>query len=218
MFNFLALLGWSPGNDDEIFAREGLVKAFTLEGISGGNAVFNPEKLEWFNQQHLLRLAPDELALRVKPWFEAAGTWTDDLLGERHAWFFAVLELFRPRAKRLGDFAEQSRFFFGETVSYDDAAVARHLRSPDLAGHLAALDRAFQSLPAFDVVTTEAALRELAGSRGVKAASLIHALRVAVTGKSASPGLFDVLALLGRERVRIRIADAIRLASSPVAQ
>jgi len=77
MFNFLALLGWSPGNDDELFTREALVKAFALEGISGGNAVFNPEKLDWFNQQHIARLAPDELAVRVKPWLAAAsaGRW-----------------------------------------------------------------------------------------------------------------------------------------------
>src|SRR5205807_4853332 len=126
MVNFLALLGWSPGDDRELFARSELAQAFTLEGISGGNAVFNPEKLDWFNQQHLLRLAPDELARRVKPWFEAAGTWTADLLGDRHAWFFAVLELFRPRAKRLDEFASQSRFFFADALDFDAAAVQKH--------------------------------------------------------------------------------------------
>jgi glutamyl/glutaminyl-tRNA synthetase len=94
MFNFLSLLGWSPGNDDEIFSREALVQAFALEGISGGNAVFNIDKLDWFNQQHIMRLAPDELAARVKPWLVTAGLWHDDYLGDRHAWFLAVLELF----------------------------------------------------------------------------------------------------------------------------
>src|SRR5213076_2985441 len=72
MFNFLSLLGWSPGDDREVMTRDELVAAFALDGISGGNAVFNPEKLEWFNQQHLMRLAPDELGRRVKPWLEAA--------------------------------------------------------------------------------------------------------------------------------------------------
>jgi glutamyl-tRNA synthetase len=85
MFNFLSLLGWSPGNDDEIFTREALIDAFALEGISGGNAVFNPEKLDWFNQQHIMRLAPDELALRIKPWLETAGLWNDDYLSDRRA-------------------------------------------------------------------------------------------------------------------------------------
>ena len=214
MFNFLALLGWSPGDDRELLARDELVQAFALEGISGGNAVFNPVKLDWFNQQYLLRLAPDELALRVKPWFEAAGTWSDDLLGDRHAWFFAVLELFRPRAKRLDEFASQSRFFFIDALDYDANAVQKHLGVSGMDEHLAALEAAFEALPTFDAVSTENALRAVAGARGVKAASLIHAVRVAVTGKTVSPGLFDVLSLIGRARVRLRMAEARRLAAS----
>ena len=215
MFNFLALLGWSPGDDRELFARDELVAAFALDGISGGNAVFNPEKLDWFNQQHLLRLAPDELVRRVRPFFQAAGTWSDDLVGERRAWFVAVLELYRPRAKRLDEFASLSRFFFVDTLEYDAAAVAKHLRAAGMDEHLAALEAAFDALPTFDVVAIEEALRSAAEARGVKAGSLIHAVRVAVTGKTVSPGLFEVLSLLGRERVRRRLAEARVLASSP---
>ena len=110
MVNFLSLLGWSPGDEaqrrKELFTRDELVGAFALDGISGGDAVFNTEKLDWFNAQHIARLAPDDLAARLKPLFEAAGLWDDEFLGGRHAWFFAVLELLRPRAKRLGDFIE----------------------------------------------------------------------------------------------------------------
>ncbi len=211
MFNFLALLGWSPGTDDEVFSREALVKAFTLEGISGGNAVFNTDKLDWFNQQHIMRLAPDELAVRVKPWLETAGLWRDDYLGDRHAWFFAVLELLRPRAKRLDDFASQGALFFSDEVGYDAAAVDKHLRAPGMDAHLAAIDAALAALEAFDPASTEAALRALADARGVKAGVLIHAVRVALAGKAVSPGLFDVLALLGRDRVRTRLAAARRL-------
>jgi glutamyl-tRNA synthetase len=214
MVNFLALLGWSPGNDREVMTRGELVDAFALEGISGGNAVFNPEKLDWFNQQHIMRLAPEDFARRVRPSLEAAGLWSDDLLGDRHAWFFAVLDLFRSRVKRLADVAVQARFFFADTVEYDPAAADKHLRVAGMEEHLQALVAAFDALPAFDVVSTEAALRSTADARGVKAASLIHAVRVAVTGKSVSPGLFDVLALLGRERVRIRLAAAAREAAS----
>jgi glutamyl-tRNA synthetase len=215
MFNFLALLGWSPGDDRELFTRDELVAAFALEGISGGNAVFNPEKLDWFNQQHLLRLAPDELVRRVTPFFQAAGTWSEDLVGDRRAWFVAVLELYRPRAKRLDEFASLSRFFFVDTLEYDAAAVAKHLRAAGMDEHLAALEAAFDVLPTFDVAAIEEALRSAADARGVKAGSLIHAVRVAVTGKTVSPGLFEVLSLLGRERVRTRLAEARRLASSP---
>jgi glutamyl-tRNA synthetase len=214
MFNFLALLGWSPGDDRELFARDELVRAFALEGISGGNAVFGPDKLDWFNQQHLKRLAPDELALRVKPWFEAVGTWSDELLGDRHAWFFAVLELFRPRAKRLDEFASQSRFFFTDVLDYDEGAVKKYLRVTGMDEHLAALAAAFAALPTFDVATTEETLRSVADARRVKAASLIHAVRVAVTGKTVSPGLFEVLSLIGRTRVLDRLDAARRLAST----
>ena len=227
MFNFLALLGWSPGGNQEVFTRDELIAAFALEGISGGNAVFNVEKLEWFNQQHIMRLAPEELGRRIKPSLEAAGLWSEAYLGgrdddrhggrhaDRHAWFFAVLELLRPRAKRLEDFAEQGRFLFADTVEFDSAAVEKYLRAPGMTDHLAALDAAFAALETFDPVSIEAALRATADARGVKAATLIHATRVTVTGKGVSPGLFDVLALLGRKRVRARVHATARLLSSP---
>jgi glutamyl-tRNA synthetase len=211
MVNFLALLGWSPGGNDEVFSRDQLVQAFTLEGISGGNAVFNGEKLDWFNQQHISRLAPDELARRIRPSLEAAGLWHDDFLAARHAWFFAVLELLKPRARRLDDFAAQGAFLFNDTIEYEPAAVDKHLKVEGMAAHLAALDAAFSGLADFDAVSTEAALRGVAETRGVKAGLLIHAVRVAVTGKAVSPGLFEVLALAGRARVHARLAAARRL-------
>jgi glutamyl-tRNA synthetase len=214
MLNFLALLGWSPGDDRELFSRDELVEAFALEGISGGNAVFNPEKLEWFNQQHLMRLAPDELARRVKPWLEAAGLWSDAYLSDRHAWFVAVLELLKPRARRLDDFGTLGRFFLTDKIDYDPVAVDTYLHQPGMDEHLVAFDCAIGGLESFDAVAIEAALRSVADARGVKAAALIHAVRVAVTGRTASPGLFEVLALLGRDRVRARMAEAMRLASA----
>src|SRR5439155_10363498 len=143
MVNFLALLGWSPGGDREIFTRDELVASFGLEGISGGNAVFNPEKLDWFNAQHLARLAPHELAARLRPLLETAGLWDAAYLGDRHAWFFAVIELLRPRVKRLDDFVTQGNYFFSETVQYDPAAVDKYLRADDMDEHLQALDAAF---------------------------------------------------------------------------
>ncbi len=213
--NFLSLLGWSPGTDQELFTRDELVAAFTLEGIGGGSAVFNVEKLDWFNLQHLMRLAPDELAVRLRPVFEGAGLWNDEYLSDRHAWFFAVLELLKPRARRLDDFVSQGRFFFTDRFEYAAAAVDQHLRADGIREHLAALDAAFGRLATFDPESTEAALRSVADARGVKAALLIHALRVSVTGKTVSPGLFEVLALVGRERVRERIAAAVQLISTP---
>jgi glutamyl/glutaminyl-tRNA synthetase len=196
MCNFLSLLGWSPGNDRELFT---------------GNAVFNTEKLDWFNQQHIVRVAPDELTIRVKPWLVAAGLWHDDYLGNRHAWFFAVLELLKPRVKRLDDFVSQGALFFGDAIEYDTAAVEKHLRAQGMDAHLDAIAATLAALETFDPASTETALRALAESRGVKAVVLIHAVRVAVTGKTVSPGLFEVLALLGRDRVSMRLAAARRL-------
>src|SRR3989442_1403711 len=215
MVNFLALLGWSPGSAGvELYTRDELVRSFALEGISGGNAVFNPDKLEWFNQQHIARLPPDELGVRVKPSLEAAGLWRDDYFTNRHAWFFAVLELLKPRAKRLGDFVSQGRYFFTDEVEYDQSAVDKHL-GEDMAGHLHALDAAFAQLPTFEMTAIEEALRSTADARSVKAATLIHAVRVAVTGKTVSPGLFEVLALLGRDTVHRRCIGVGPLAPPP---
>jgi glutamyl-tRNA synthetase len=214
MTNFLSLLGWSPGTDQEVFTRDELVKAFALEGITGADAVFNPEKLDWFNQQHIMRLAPDELAVRVRPFFEEAGLWKDDYLSTRRAWFLLVLELLRRRVRTLADFATLGQFFFVDTVEYDATAVNKSLRGEGMDDHLAALDTAFAKLPSFDAVSTEEALRAVAAARGVEAASLIHAVRVAVTGKAAGPGLFEMLALVGRDRVQARLSTAVRLISS----
>jgi glutamyl-tRNA synthetase len=216
MVNFLALLGWSPGTDQELFfSRDELTSAFRLEGIGGGNAVFNPEKLEWFSQQHIARLAPDELAVRLEPVFEAAGIWDRSYLDARRAWFVAVLELLKPRARRLDDFTTQGRFFFTDMVEYDSTAVEKHLRAGSMAGYLIAVDAALAELPTFDARSVEAAVRAVAEARGVKAGMLIHALRVALTGKAVSPGLFEVVALVGRERAHERIAAAVELVTAP---
>jgi glutamyl-tRNA synthetase len=213
MVNFLALLGWSPGTNQEVFTADELVKAFSLEGISGGNAVFNPDKLEWFNQQHIAALPPAELARRVRPSFEAAGLWRDEYVEDRHAWFFSILELLKSRAKRLDDFVVHGRFFFTSEPDYDAAAVEKYLRPDGVREHLAALEAAFAELATFDARSIEAALRTTAEARGVKAASLIHAVRVAVTGKSVSPGLFEVLALVGRDTTRARLQHVVTLGS-----
>jgi glutamyl/glutaminyl-tRNA synthetase len=216
MINFLSLLGWSPGSgDQEVFTREQLLAVFGLEGISGGSAVFDATKLDWFNQQHLWRLPPDELAQRVKPLLEAEGLWRDDYGHSRRAWLFVVLELLKTRAKRLTDFVELGRYFFVDEPAYDPGAMVKHLRSEGMGDHLQAIAASFAALPEFDAETAEAALRAVAEARGVKAASLIHALRVALTGRSASPGLFEVAVLLGRTATNARIARAVRELTAP---
>ena len=162
----------------------------------------------------MLRLPPEELARRARPFFEAAGLWDDAYLGARHGWFFAVLELLKPRAKRLEEFASLGRFFFAEEIAYDRGAVQKHLRPEGIPGHLAAVDDSFSAVQSFDAIALEAALRTTAEARGVQAAALIHAVRVATTGKAVSPGLFEVLTLLGRDRTHARLVAALRTLSA----
>ena len=216
MVNFLALLGWSPGAAIASCLRAtSWSRAFALDGISGGNAVFNPEKLDWFNQQHMARLAPDRAGAPCpKPLFEAAGLWNDEYLGDRHAWFFAVLELLKPRVEAADDFVEQGRFFFTDAIEYDRGRGREANAVEGMREHLAALDAGVRRLDALRCgVARSGAARD---GRGVRCESgaLIHAIRVAVTGKAVSPGLFEVLALLGRERVHERLLAGVRLAAS----
>jgi glutamyl-tRNA synthetase len=213
MVNFLALLGWSPGSgDQEVFTRDELVARFTLEGISGGNAVFNPEKLDWFNQQYLARMSPDAIVARLRPALEAAGLWRSDLDSARQAWMAQVVELVRPRVRKLTDFIPLLRPFLDDEVVRDPAAEAKYLNAVGVHEHLQAWRDRLASVEPFDAATTEAALRTLAEERGIKAGTLIHATRVAVTGQAVSPGLFDVVALVGRDRVIARLDAALHAA------
>ncbi len=205
MVNFLALLGWSPGGDVELMSTADLIGRFALEGISTGNAVFNTEKLDWFNHQYLTRRSDDDLAALLRPWFERAGLWHDDLAGARRSWFHEVLGLLRPRAKKLGEFVEGATPFLSAPRDYDADGRAKHLGAPDLAAHLTALGDAFRTLEPFTEASLEQGLRGVAEARGVKAGVLIHATRLAMTGRTVSPGLFEMLRLLGRDEVVARL-------------
>jgi glutamyl-tRNA synthetase len=243
MMNFLALLGWSPGNDQELFTRDELIAAFSLEGISSSDAVFNLEKLEWFSAQHIARMPAEELARRIEPLLRGAGLWpatwspassegwspgssfdapaTGGLAQDRldpgenkgeagRAWLARLIELLRPRAKRLTDFVEKGRPFLVEDVDYDAEAVKKHLSSPEALAHLAAVRDLCAASEPFTAAALEPALRALADARGVKAGVLIHPTRVAVVGRAESPGIFEVLELLGRERALDRMTRALQ--------
>jgi glutamyl-tRNA synthetase len=212
MVNFLALLGWSPGSDQELFTRAELIQAFSLEGIASSNAVFNPEKLEWFSAQHIARMDGDILAGRLEPLLRAAGLWRDSFAaGDGRTWLLRLMDLLRPRAKRLTDFLEKGRPFLVDTLEYDAEAVAKHLSSDEARGHLAAVRDMCAATDPFTAAALEPALRGLATARGAKAGVLIHPTRVAVTGRAESPGIFEVLELIGRDRALARIDRALAL-------
>jgi glutamyl/glutaminyl-tRNA synthetase len=211
MVNFLALLGWSPGNDRELLSRDELIADFALENISGGNAVFNPAKLDWMNQQYITRLSPAELGSILQPITAAADLWRDDYSTTAREWWLSLVSLFQPRLTRVTSFVEDARPYLSDYFELDQAAVAKHLSKPELALPLEALIAAYRQLPAFERTALEATLRATAEQHGLKAGALIHATRVAITGRAVSPGLFEVLELLGRERSLARLTAAVAI-------
>jgi glutamyl-tRNA synthetase len=202
MRNFLALLGWSPGNDQEMFDDEELIRAFSLEGISRANAVFNPDKLAWFNAQYIAKLPFEKLIRYLKPEYIKAGLWRDSLESE---WFRFLVDVYRPRAKVLQDFPKLSRMFLIDHVEYDQAAVQKFLRDETVRGYLKTLSDRLAALREFTHESLEAAVRTLAEELGIKPAILMNASRVALTGQAVAPGLFDVMMLLGREKTVTRL-------------
>ena len=211
MVNFLALLGWSPGTDQELYTRDELVRQFTLEGITGSNAVFNMDKLDWMNQQHLLRLSLDELVRRIEPLMKAAGVWREAFDTVERQWLRRVIELVRTRAKTLMQLVDGAMPFVQEHIAPEPEAAGKHLSSNSLQRPFATLIEAFARVEPFEPRTLEDTLRTTAEREGIKAGLLIHATRVAATGRAVSPGLFDVLELLGRDRTLERMRAAARL-------
>jgi len=208
--NFLALLGWSPGNDQEIFDTDELIRAFSLEGISKANAVFNPEKLAWFNLQYIQRLPDEKLVAYVKPEFEKAGLWRDEFQGERYAWFCSMLALLRPRAKTLLEFPKQARFFIVDDIDYDPAAVAKAFKEAAVKDYLNTLAGRLEALPEFSHDALDGVTRGLAEELGVKPALIMSGARVAITGQAISPGLFETMAVLGKEKTVARLRTGAR--------
>lgn len=213
MVNFLALLGWAPGGDRELMSRDELIASFGLDGISGGNAVFDTAKLDWMNGQYIARLPVDALAVEVTPLLREAGLWNDADERSQAPWLHRLLELLRPRAKRITDFVDQARPFLVDTVEHDTAALDKHFIAADMAAPVAALVEALRGVTPFDEPQVEAAVRGTADLRGVKAGALIHAVRVGITGRTTSPGIFESIALLGRQRVLTRLERLLATAS-----
>jgi glutamyl-tRNA synthetase len=217
MLNFLALLGWSPGHDIEVMTLDRMVELFDVDGLQKKAAIFDPKKLEWMNGQHLSLLPSDELATIVTPALERAGLATAADLAGRRDWYLALLELLKVRARTIDDIVRQAQPYFRDDITYDDDAVARQWKDRSATAELlAAVRDALAAIPAWEPAAMEEALRALAERLGFgeKAGKIFQPLRVALTGLGVSPGIFDVLLMLGRERSLARISAAVtRLAA-----
>ena len=197
LVNYLALLSWSPGDDREILSKDELIQAFDIERVTKNASVFDEVKLGWMNGQYLSALSDAELLKRVLPDLEARGWVRLPLNPEDEARLLRIASLLKERIKRLTDFAVQAAFFFEDPAEYEPAAVDKHWRKEGAAERLSQISQRYGELSDWSEAALEEALRGLAESLEVGAGKLIHPIRLAVTGSGNSPGLFELLAVLG---------------------
>jgi len=222
LFNFLALLGWSSGNEEEILPREEIIKRFSLEACSKSPAVFDVEKAEWMNGEYINRMTGEELAHKVLPLLVEEGLFEADALADRWAWLVAVCDLMKERARLLTTFTGWGRYYFTDEYEYENRAREKWLNREDTPAKLEALAERLGSLPEWTADALEAAVRAAAEAHGVKAGDMIHPLRAAVSGTTVGPSLFHLLELLSQETVIARLHKTAKLSHegklAPVAE
>lgn len=204
LINFIAFLGWNPGDTREIFTLDELIKEFSLERVGKSGAVFNVEKLQWLNHQHILRASHERLIAEIKPLLKARGF---DIPADE--FLIKLIDLLKDRAVTTHDFIEQGLFFFIAPSSYDETAKAKHWK-PETPTHLNEFAAILANLEPFDAHAIEQALREYTKSKEVPAAALIHPLRLALTGIPTGPSLFHLMEVLGKRQSVSRINAIIK--------
>ncbi|MBI3194219.1 MAG: glutamate--tRNA ligase [Ignavibacteriae bacterium] len=205
LVNFVALLGWNPGTEQEFFYLNELVEQFSLERVHQAGAVFNLDKLNWLNFEHLRKKSDAEVLQMLK-----AELSTSKFSGKQFAddYLLRVIEAMRPRVSFIKDFTEQSSYFFEAPTQYEDDAVKKRWKE-DTPVHLRKLIEAYSLLENPTKELYEAVLHKTAESLGIGNGKLIHAVRLSVSGVSGGPGLFDILFILGKDEVIKRINTAV---------
>ncbi len=202
LFNFLALLGWAPGNDREIMTREEMIAAFSLERCKSSAARFDLKKLTWMNGEYLRHLPREVLDRRFRERLSEAGL--DPASVAESAWN-DILDLMIPRTKTFNDLPDNCAYFFTEDYAFDPRVVRKRLNPDEVPDLLVRVAERFVAVPEFDEASSEEALRSLAQEFESGMGKLVHPVRAAVSGLGEGPGLFELLALLGRERVCARL-------------
>ncbi len=208
LMNFLALLGWSPGEDQELYSVGDLIDRFSLEGITPHPAIFDANKLLWMNGEYIRKSSPTRIVDLSIPYLQEASlikTEEDIELAER------VVPLVTDRMKTLEEVAPLTDFFFGDMPKYDSKAVEKWLKSSDDGVTLAKILPRLEGIAAdqFTVNLIEAAVRSGIEELGVPSPQVIHPLRVALTGRTVGPGLFETMAAMGKEKVLYRLKAII---------
>jgi len=214
LVNFLAFLGWNPGDEREKMSLNELIGAFSIEGISKKSSVFDLTKLEWLNGLYLNDLSPEELLEYVGPSFVEKGFINENDLKEKRDYLIKVVGLLKERCRLASAFVEYSGYFFADPQTYDKKGVKKHFRDDTTAELLENLADRFQTVETFTAATAETAVRELALELDISAAKLIHPVRLAVTGMITGPGLFELLDVLGEKRVVSRMRQAAQYVRS----
>lgn len=213
--NFLALLGWTPGaagkdadgKDRELFGSDELIQLFSLDGISKSNAVFDNDKLAWFNTEYIRAYDSAKLLPLIEEEWKKAGFVPTRPQEE----ILSAIELVKPRARNLRDFAGAFRAYFSDHFEYDAAAVTKFLQDSSVRALLTELAKRYEAAAEFTETSTEQTLRSFAEEKGMKAGALINGSRVAITGQAVAPSLFAVMVNLGRERVVKRLGRALEI-------
>jgi glutamyl-tRNA synthetase len=211
MLNYLARLGWSLDDEKEVFTIDELIESFSLEGVGKSGGIFDQQKLMWLNGEYIMKMDIESRTKAVIPFLQEMGLIGDDISAEKNEWLKNIVTAVGERLKTLAQIGDYAGFFFVDKVEYDEDAVKKHLKKDGIIEALNGLKQSFQSLDSFDVTALENAIKSYAESKGLNAGKLIQPLRVALTGKSVGPGIFETFVLLGKEKVIQRLEDAIKM-------
>jgi glutamyl-tRNA synthetase len=202
--NFLAQMSWSPG-EEGIYSVKDMVSRFSLDKVSKGSPVFDLSKLDWLNGQMISRMPAGELAPLVKKELQSEGLWRDELDSSKKEWYYKLIDLLKERSRTIKAFPRAARPYLLDDIQYDAGGVAKYLADERLDVLLPLLKKDFDAVEDFSAEKIESLVRHRAEKEGVKAAVLIHALRILIVGEPVSPGIFDVLELVGRKRTLERM-------------
>jgi glutamyl-tRNA synthetase len=210
MVNFLALLGWSPGDNKEYFSREELIELFDLKRINKANAIFDTEKLDWINGQHIKNYDNEKLLAMVKPYWIKAGYINEDSKGYSQEWLIQLINLLKERMRVLPDFVQIALPYFKADFEYDKEACEKQFVDKIWVMNIfTRLYDIFSHNEEFNHEKIETILRSLAEELNVKPANIIHPLRLALTGMTKGPSLFHLMEVMGNERIKTRLLRVI---------
>ncbi len=206
--NYLTLLGWGPGDERELFTLQETVELFQLEQMSKKAAIYDTKKLTWMNGQYLSRLPLAKILPETKAFFIKDGLVGEDWFAGHEEYFAKLVDVVRVRVKTLQEVADASSYFFKDVTEYDAKGAAKHFK-PESIGLLEQCAAVVEADEVYDLASTEAAYNKIAADNNLALGKVIHPTRLALTGRTVSPGIFDVMVLLGKEQTLARLRKAM---------